>query len=86
MSEQQTMQPPPPRPPVPPFSDEAARAKVQAAEDAWNTRDPQRVAAAYTPDSVWRNRSAFITGREEIEAFLADKWAHELLSALVEPG
>lgn len=46
MSEQQTMQPPPPRPPVPPFSDEAARAKVQAAEDAWNTRDPQRVAAA----------------------------------------
>jgi len=82
MSEQQTMQPPPPRPPVPPFSDEAARAKVQAAEDAWNTRDPQRVAAAYTPDSVWRNRSAFITGREEIEAFLADKWAHELEYAL----
>ena len=73
---------PQPRPPVPPFTAETARAKVQAAEDAWNTRDPQRVAAAYTPDSVWRNRSTFLTGRREIEAFLTDKWAHELDYAL----
>ena len=58
------------RPPVPPFTEESARQKVQAAEDAWNTRDPQRVAAAYTADSVWRNRAEFITGREQIEAFL----------------
>ena len=70
------------RPPVPPFDEHTARQKVQAAEDAWNTRDPQRVAAAYTPDSVWRNRSAFLRGREEIEAFLADKWATELDYAL----
>ena len=72
----------PPRPPLPPFTEETARAKVQAAEDAWNTRDPRRVAAAYTPDSTWRNRSAFLTGRAEIEAFLADKWATELDYAL----
>ena len=65
------------RPPVPPFDDDSARRKVQAAEDAWNTRDPVRVAAAYTPDSVWRNRSTFLRGRAEIEAFLADKWARE---------
>ncbi|BCK55500.1 nuclear transport factor 2 family protein [Nocardia wallacei] len=66
------------RPPVPPFTDEAAaREKVQLAEDAWNTRDPQRVALAYTPDSVWRNRDEFVTGREEIVAFLARKWARE---------
>ena len=51
------------RPPVPPFDEETARQKVQAAEDAWNTRDPARVAAAYTPDSVWRNRSEFLSGR-----------------------
>ncbi len=70
------------RPPVPPFDEAAARAKVQAAEDAWNTRDPRRVAAAYTPDSVWRNRSTFLRGRAEIEAFLADKWATELDYAL----
>jgi uncharacterized protein (TIGR02246 family) len=70
------------RPPVPPFTEETARAKVQAAEDAWNTRDPQRVAAAYTPDSVWRNRSEFLTGREEIEAFLVRKWNRELEYAL----
>ncbi|REE95452.1 nuclear transport factor 2 family protein [Thermomonospora umbrina] len=70
------------RPPVPPFSAEDARAKVQAAEDAWNTRDPQRVALAYTPDSTWRNRDVFITGRDEIVAFLTDKWERELDYAL----
>jgi len=66
------------RPPVPPFTAETALAKVRAAEAAWNTRDPQRVAAAYTPDSVWRNRSEFVQGRAEIEAFLTRKWAKEL--------
>ena len=70
------------RPPVPPFDEQSARAKVQAAEDAWNTRDPARVAAAYTPDSRWRNRSTFLTGRAEIEAFLTDKWERELDYAL----
>ena len=65
------------RPPVPPFDEATARAKVQAAEDAWNSRDPQRVAAAYTPDSRWRNRDEFLTGREEIVAFLTRKWATE---------
>ena len=70
------------RPPVPPFTEETARQKVRAAEDAWNTRDPQRVAAAYTPDSVWRNRSEFVTGREQIEAFLVRKWQKELDYAL----
>jgi hypothetical protein len=70
------------RPPVPPFDEVSARQKVQAAEDAWNTRDPQRVAAAYTSDSVWRNRSNFLQGREQIEAFLADKWSTELDYAL----
>jgi uncharacterized protein (TIGR02246 family) len=63
------------RPPFPPFDLQAARTKVQAAEDAWNTRDPERVAAAYTPDSVWRNRDEFLTGRAEIVAFLTRKWA-----------
>ncbi|MDJ0384150.1 nuclear transport factor 2 family protein [Streptomyces sp. G-G2] len=66
------------RPPLPPFTAESARAKVQAAEDAWNSRDPDRVALAYTEDSVWRNRDRFLTGRSEIRAFLADKWTHEL--------
>ncbi len=70
------------RPPVPPFDQHAARQKVQAAEDAWNTRDPHRVAAAYTSDSVWRNRSTFLQGREQIESFLADKWSRELDYAL----
>ena len=70
------------RPPVPPFTEETARQKVQAAEDAWNTRDPERVAGAYTPDSVWRNRSEFLTGRAEIEEFLKRKWARELDYAL----
>ncbi len=62
----------------PPFTEESARAKVQAAEDAWNTRDPQRVALAYTVDSQWRNRDQFFAGREAIEAFLQHKWEKEL--------
>ncbi|MDT0306199.1 nuclear transport factor 2 family protein [Streptomyces sp. DSM 44917] len=66
------------RPPLPPFDLDGALAKVQAAEDAWNTRDPQRVALAYTEDSLWRNRDAFVTGREEIVAFLTAKWEREL--------
>ncbi|MFF8862733.1 MULTISPECIES: nuclear transport factor 2 family protein [unclassified Streptomyces] len=70
------------RPPFPPFTLETARQKVQAAEDAWNTRDPHRVALAYTPDSVWRNRDRFLTGREEIVAFLTEKWERELDYAL----
>lgn len=66
------------RPPFPPFTLETATQKVQAAEDAWNTRDPERVALAYTPDSEWRNRSEFFSGREAIKAFLRRKWAKEL--------
>lgn len=66
------------RPPLPPFSLEGALTKVQAAEDAWNTCDPERVASAYTEDSVWRNRDQFITGRAEIVAFLTRKWEREL--------
>lgn len=62
----------------PPFTAETARAKVQAAEDAWNSRDPARVALAYTPDSEWRNRTEFFTGREAIKEFLRRKWAKEL--------
>lgn len=65
------------RPPLPPFTTETAHEKVRAAEDGWNTRDPQRVALAYTPGSRWRNRAEFVTGREEITAFLTRKWAHE---------
>jgi len=65
------------RPPLPPFNAETARQKIQAAEDGWNSRDPAKVAQAYTPDSCWRNRSTFINGRAEIEAFLSDKWAKE---------
>lgn len=60
------------------FTAETARAKVRAAEDAWNTRQPARIALAYSPDSRWRNRSEFVTGRAEIEAFLARKWMREL--------
>jgi nuclear transport factor 2 (NTF2) superfamily protein len=67
-----------PRPPFPPFDLDSAIAKTQAAEDAWNTRDPQRVSLGYTEDSVWRNRDLFITGREEIVAFLTAKWEKEL--------
>jgi nuclear transport factor 2 (NTF2) superfamily protein len=70
------------RPPVPPFTEETARQKVQAAEDAWNTRDPERVAAAYTEDSQWRNRDEFLDGRAEIVDFLTRKWARELDYAL----
>ena len=66
------------KPPLPPFSEETARAKVQAAEDAWNTRDPNKVALAYTEDSEWRNRSEFLHGREEIRQFLIRKWNREL--------
>ncbi len=69
---------PAPRPPLPPFSEATARQKVLAAEAAWNTRDPDRVAAAYTEDSAWRNRGEFIVGREQIRAFLARKWEREL--------
>ena len=63
------------RPPVPPFDQESATQKVKAAQDAWNTRDPQKVSFAYTPDSKWRNRDEFFEGREEIVAFLKRKWA-----------
>lgn len=62
----------------PPFTEETARAKVQAAENAWNSKDPERVALAYTEDSEWRNRSEFLSGREAIKAFLRRKWAKEL--------
>jgi nuclear transport factor 2 (NTF2) superfamily protein len=70
------------RPPYPPFTPETARQKVQAAEDAWNSRDPKRVSKAYTEDSRWRNRDTFIIGRAEIVAFLAGKWKNELDYAL----
>lgn len=66
------------RPPLPPFSGDTAIQKVQAAEDAWNTRDPNKVAAAYTVDSQWRNRDLHIQGRDEIVAFLTRKWQIEL--------
>lgn len=66
------------RPPLPPFTLESATQKVRMAEDAWNTRDPERVASAYTEDSQWRNRSEFPQGREQIVAFLRRKWAREL--------
>ena len=66
------------RPPLPPFDHDSALAKVQAAEDAWNSRDPQRVAQAYTRDSDWRNREQFFTGRDAIVDFLTDKWSKEL--------
>ena len=68
----------PSRPPLPPFTQETATLKVRLAEDAWNSRDPEKVALAYTPDSRWRNRSEFFSGREEIVAFLKRKWAKEL--------
>ena len=67
-----------PRPPLPPFDREAATRKVRLAEDAWNGRDPPKVAQAYTVDSVWRNRAEFFTGREAIVKFLERKWAREL--------
>ncbi|MFJ2716394.1 DUF1348 family protein [Streptomyces sp. NPDC087437] len=65
------------KPPVPPFTRESAIEKVRLAEDAWNTRDPERVALAYTVDSRWRNRAEFVNGREEIVAFLTRKWTRE---------
>ena len=72
-----------PRPPVPPFTRETASQKIRLAEDAWNTRDPEKVSLAYTPDSRWRNRSEFLNGRQEIVAFLKRKWAHELEYRLI---
>ena len=66
------------KPPIPPFTLETAKAKIQAAENAWNTRDPDRVALAYTEDSEWRNRHEFVNGRDEIREFLKRKWAKEL--------
>ena len=66
------------RPPLPPFTADSAAQKVRLAEDAWNTRDPDRVALAYTPDSLWRNRSEFLQGRPAIAAFLTAKWDREL--------
>lgn len=66
------------RPPVPPFSADTARSKVRLAEDAWNSRDPDRVAGVYTADTRWRNRAEFPVGREEVRAFLRRKWAREL--------
>ena len=67
-----------PRPPVPPFNEETARQKVQAAEDAWNSRNPERVSLAYTEDSEWRNRSEFFSGRPAIVEFLRRKWNKEI--------
>ena len=64
--------------PVPPFTAETALQKVQAAEDAWNTKDPELVSMAYTIDTEWRNRTEFINGREQVKAFLKRKWAKEL--------
>lgn len=66
------------RPPLPPFTADTAKQKVRLAEDGWNSRDAQRVALAYTPDSLWRNRAEFISGREQIVAFLERKWRREL--------
>jgi uncharacterized protein len=66
------------RPPVPPFDEGTARQKVRAAQDGWNTRDPERVALAYTEDSKWRNRDEFFEGREAIREFLTRKWSREL--------
>lgn len=66
------------RPPLPPFTLESALKKVQAAEDAWNSRDPVRVSLAYTPDTEWRNRAEFVNGREQVVEFLSRKWVREL--------
>ncbi len=65
------------RPPLPPFNEATARQKIRAAEDGWNSRDPEKVALAYSIDSQWRNRSEFIQGRDEIQAFLTAKWQRE---------
>jgi uncharacterized protein len=66
------------KPPFPPFDADTARQKVRLAEDGWNSRDPKRVALAYSEDTRWRNRAEFVSGRAEVEAFLARKWAREL--------
>ena len=66
------------KPPFPPFTEETARQKVQMAEDAWNTKDPNKVSLAYTLDTEWRNRDQFVNGREEVRAFLKQKWEREL--------
>ncbi|SDY15185.1 hypothetical protein SAMN05518854_101344 [Variovorax sp. YR266] len=66
------------RPPLPPFTLESATRKVQAAEDAWNSRDPVRVSLAYTPDTEWRNRAEFVNGRDQVVEFLSRKWVREL--------
>lgn len=71
------------RPPLPPFTAETAAEKIRLAEDGWNSRDPARVALAYTPDSQWRNRAEFVTGREAIEGLLTRKWAREMDYRLV---
>lgn len=67
-----------PRPPLPPFTEETARQKVQMAQDAWNSKDPERVSLAYTEDTEWRNRDLFLNGREQVKQFLIGKWAKEL--------
>jgi len=67
-----------PRPPLPPFTHDTATRKVRAAEDAWNSREPDRVVGVYTPDTIWRNRAEFPRGRDEVHAFLVRKWAREL--------
>ena len=71
------------RPPFPPFTEESAKQKVRMAEDGWNNRDPQKVAMAYTEDSVWRNRAEFVRGRAEIEEFLTRKWNREMEYRLI---
>lgn len=71
------------RPPLPPFTRETATLKVRLAEDGWNSRDPEKVSLAYTPDSQWRNRAEFLKGRDEIVAFLKRKWARELEYRLI---
>ena len=72
-----------PRPPLPPFDFDTAAQKVRLAEDAWNTRDPVRVSLAYTPDSVWRNRAEFFSGRDAIQQFLTRKWTREIEYRLI---
>lgn len=73
-----TLSSPGQRPPLPPFTEETATLKVRLAEDGWNSRQPERVSLAYTPDTVWRNRAEFVTGREAVVAFLRRKWTREL--------
>ncbi len=72
-----------PRPPLPPFTAETAAQKARIAEDAWNSRDPSRVALAYAEDSIWRNRAEFVTGRAEIVEFLSRKWRREIEYRLI---